>query len=210
MITTYSAKYIDGNGEEITTILNDGKTLRMKLRNIDFVGDDFDSFELINGEGNAEIDSFSFFRLSDGSYQLENYELFVDIPLPIVTKGQTRQGTLKVYLDLRNHKENKSKKDNLLLALIYGENQIKSSGAGFFDLEMAALQRQLPQGDYIKSCINCRFSDIGPYMGMFGGLGCYRGNKEAYKTLKQNWTIGSKWALLKIVTESVQETLVHR
>ena len=45
MITRYLALYRDAHGEEATVIENDGKTLRMVVRGVEFTGTMFDDFE---------------------------------------------------------------------------------------------------------------------------------------------------------------------
>ena len=45
--------------------------------------------------------------------------------------------------------------------------------------ELLDIQRQMPEGTYLKACINCAFSDYCPGgHGLFGGLACFRDNKE--------------------------------
>lgn len=185
----------------------------MKLRNIEFVGDDFDSFEPINAENSAYLDSFSFYpvtlRYSDGrpdrdTQELQDFQLFFDMPLSIFSGGKIIEATLKVHLDLRNSEVRESK-DILFLELVYAGTRVKSAW-GDFELGLQLIQKQLSPDVYIKSCINCEFSSISRYQGIFGSVGCYRDNKEKYKKIKQNWVHGSKWKLLAIMTESVQET----
>lgn len=45
MHRTYLTKYRDKNGEEMTSISNDGRTLSMVVRGVEFRGRDFDSLE---------------------------------------------------------------------------------------------------------------------------------------------------------------------
>jgi hypothetical protein len=47
MFEIYHAKYCDEFGEEITTIKNDGKLLRMILRGVEFQGSMLDDWEAI-------------------------------------------------------------------------------------------------------------------------------------------------------------------
>ena len=46
MHRTYLTKYRDKNGEEMTSISNDGRTLSMVVRGVEFRGSDFDSLKL--------------------------------------------------------------------------------------------------------------------------------------------------------------------
>ena len=57
----YPARYIDEHGEEETIIRNDGKTLRMRVRGVEFSGMRFEDFEPDEGgeskEAYLQIDS---------------------------------------------------------------------------------------------------------------------------------------------------------
>jgi hypothetical protein len=221
MIGIYPAKYSDRNGQETTTIYNDGKQLRLRIRGIDFIGDDFESFEPITNNDSGTLDSFSFFPVaalmrgdknnpdqSRDTQMLRDYLLEFDIPISVIVDTEVIQSELHVHLDLRdlNDKSEKNTK-YLLLELIYNDRRVKSPGQyGDFESELSFIQRSLPQDVYIKACINCAYSDFGPYQGMFGALGCYRGNKQEYQRIRNSQIPGTKWLLLKIMTEPVQET----
>jgi hypothetical protein len=221
MIGIYRAKYSDRSGQETTTIYNDGKQLRLRIRGIDFIGDDFDSFEPITNNDSGTLSSFSFFPVavlmrggennldeSRHTQMLRDYLLEFDIPISVVVDTEVIQGGLHIHLDLRdlNDKGEKNTKC-LVLELIYTDKRVKSPGQyGYFEQELSFIQRSLPQDVYIKACINCAYSDFGPYQGMFGALGCYRGNKEEYLRIRSSQIPGTKWLLLKIMTEPVQET----
>jgi hypothetical protein len=84
--------------------------------------------------------------------------------------------------------------------------QVWSSAAlsGWFEDELLDLQRQLPDGMLMKACINCAFSDYSPYgHALFGGLACFRGNKDGYGAVKGKSDIFRIWDTM---TEFVQET----
>jgi hypothetical protein len=60
MTMIYPARYKDRFGEETTTILNDGETLTMVVRDVRFRGNDFDSFEPQDVPDPAQLSSFTF------------------------------------------------------------------------------------------------------------------------------------------------------
>jgi hypothetical protein len=206
----YPAKYRDRFGEEKTVIQNDGKWLRMILRGIEFAGDDFDFFESLTfTEQQKEIFDFQPVNVV-GHFSgnipedcreaqiLQNYQLECDIPIIVVANDKEREGILRVQFRCRKP---------LFLELTYDTYKIPSKGKyGDFEEELSGIYHTLPNGAYIKACICCEYADFGPYQGMFGALGCYRGNKDEYHKIKANWAPEKKWALLKIVTEPVQET----
>jgi hypothetical protein len=211
MQMNYLTKYQDKFGLETTTILNNGKKLKMTLRGIEFEGDDFDSFEPMPGYSTTQLMPFLWQQgkkqiegLTVDTQWLSRYRLECEMPMPVGVEHSIVQGALLVHLQMAGFQDNKSK---LWLELIY-ENELirsKGEGGGFFDVELMDIQNALPPNVYLKACFRCIFSDFGPYQGMFGSLGCYRGNKEAYFRLKNNRTPGAKWELLKIMTEPVQE-----
>ena len=75
-------------------------------------------------------------------------------------------------------------RERLTLRLRFGDRDLTSRGwSGWFEDELADLQKQMPEGDYLKACVNCAFSDYSPSgHGLFGGLACFRGN-EGYQAV---------------------------
>jgi hypothetical protein len=200
MHAVYPAKYKDRFGVEQTSILNDGKTLSMAVRGVEFRGSDWDSLEPSGQVFSVE----HLFVLQRGS--LCSCKIEVEMPIPVVVSDKTENGTLEIELALGDPLPNGSlDKETLLLRLRLGHQVFSSSGqSGWFEDEMLDLQRKLPGGTLMKACINCAFSDYSPYgHGLFGGLACFRGNKAGYRG------VTSKGGLFKIwdtMTEFVQET----
>jgi hypothetical protein len=95
MIAVYPARYEDRFGEERTTILNDGETLTMVVRGIQFQGKRFDRFE---PRGTADPARLSSFMFQHGS--LCFCEIEADIPVPIVTPSGIVDGLLTIELNL--------------------------------------------------------------------------------------------------------------
>jgi hypothetical protein len=204
MHAVYPVKYKDRFGEERTSILNDGKTLSMTVRGVEFQGTDWDSLE-----PSGQVSSVQhLFVLQQGN--LCSCKIEVEMPIPVVVGDKTEDGTLEIELELGDPLPNGSlDKETLLLRLRIG-NQVfsSSSRSGWFEDEMLDLQRHLPSGTLMKACINCAFSDYSPYgHGLFGGLACFRDNKAGYRG------VTSKGGLFKIwdtMTEFVQETFLCR
>ena len=74
---------------------------------------------------------------------------------------------------------------------------------------MLEIQAKLPDGVFMKACINCAFSDYSPYgHGLFGNMICFRANKAGYLALPsgEDFEKDAYFAVLETVSEMVQET----
>ena len=78
MIARYPALYRDAHGEEATVIENDGKTLRMVMRGVEFEGTMFDDFEPSIAKDDPALASFLLHGNALCSCVIE-----CDIPLPV-------------------------------------------------------------------------------------------------------------------------------
>ena len=76
--------------------------------------------------------------------------------------------------------------ERVFLSLRVDEEEFHSTGkSGWFENELLDLQQALPNGTYIKACINCGLSDY--WLGgnpSFGGLLCFRDSKADYRQVK--------------------------
>ena len=197
---SYPTIYRDKIGEETTTIDNDGRELRMVVRGVEFRGGDFDCLEPTEKQDASRLACFT---LQKGDL----CSCVIECKIPVRVAGaETTEGTLDVHVELGNP-EPKGGIDRLYLQLTLqlGHYCFVSSGwSGWFEDELLDLQKQLPEGVFLKSCINCAFSDYSPLgHGMFGGLACFRDNKEGYRAVRTKGDIFRVW---KTMTEYVQET----
>ena len=211
MFAQYPARYRDAQGEEITTIENNGKQLRMRVRGVEFAGSTFDAFEPILP---AESPQRALFALTSGG-DLCGCTITCEMPLLLVVQGEEEQGQLHIEVDssephplpaLRISGEKLSlfvSDQRLSLRVSFGGEtfQVRNDGdfEGLYDLQCA-----FPEGVYIKACINCAFSDYSP-MGQdtFGTLACFRDNKAGYRQVTGKRGIFEIWHTM---TETVQET----
>ena len=196
----YPARYSDTNGAEKTVIRNDGKTLRMRLRGVDFSGAMFDDFEPEAGTDAAALTSFhiSQFNALCGCF------IEYDMPMPVVANGAEKKALLhtKIVLGVPTARGGIDREE-VRSTLHYEKNEYSGSGrSGWFEDELLEVQNALPAGVYMKACINCAFSDYSPYgHSAFGDMNCFRDNKEVYLQVK------SKADIFRVrITESVQET----
>lgn len=204
MPVRYPATYRDVWGEEKTTIENDGKLLRMRVRGVEFTGSSFDSLEAPHDATEAQLSSFT---LMTSYKMLCSCSIDCDIPIQVVTGSECIEATLRMHLDLGKPRPNGSLESMYLqLTLIVGDAMFISSGksGGWFEDELGDIQRALPEGIYMKSCINCAFSDYSIFgQGMYGDMACFRDNRQAYLAAqgKREWM--SIWGTK---TDQVQET----
>ena len=195
------ARYSDERGAEETAILNDGETLRLPLRGIEFVGRDFDS---LAPPGNAAPEALRRFSLHQGC--LCSCRIECEIPVPIHDRGREAEGTLHVELLLGDPASDGGlDREELRISLLYGDRRFAGSGySGWFEDELLEIQAQLPEGVFIRACINCMYSDYSPYgHGLFGWMMCFRNLKDAYREVAGKQTF---WAIHGRHDRLVQET----
>lgn len=193
--------YADAHASEAITISNDGETLRTTIRGVEFVSSDFDGFSTVDSTLTECLRSFT---LNHGELCACVFNL--EIPMPIVTKESDLQGMLYVTLELGSPTENGGiSHERLRLELSYAnERVVSSSVSGLFEDELLDIQRRLPEGVFIKACINCLYSDYSPYgHGLFGYMMCFRNIKDEYLRVKSKEDF---WAVHGREERLVQET----
>ncbi len=203
MAQLYPTVFKDKLGTENTFIENDGETLRMTLRGVTFEDSEFDSFEPIEG---TDQDSLTKFSLNKG--MLCDCSIECEIPVPIVNQGTEIQGVLRCEIKLGSPKNKGGLEcEDVTLQLAYGNNSVSSSGtSGWLEDELIEIQKQLPNGDFMKTCMNCLFSDYSPYgHGMFGNMMCFKNLKKEYLqvTSKEDF-----WEIHDRPDRFVQETFL--
>jgi hypothetical protein len=199
MVESYPVKYRDEFGAEITTIENDGKSLRMILRDTEFQSSMIDDWEAV-----TEIPQSVSFPLHYGN--LCSYVLDLEIPVFVFENNNILPGMLQVHLELGNPIGNRGlDREDLQLELIFNGRSFRSCGKhGWFEDELLEIHQSLPQGTYLKSCFNCAFSDYSPYgSGIFGCMACFRNTKQEYLALTGK---AAFFELQDRISEQVQET----
>ena len=194
MTTTYQARYKDSFGEEAVMILNDGETLTMCVRGVRFRGNDFDGFEPQDVSDSAQLASFTFLHGC-----LCFCVIHADIPVPVVTPTGIVDGLLTFELELGEPlPRGQMDRERLMLQLRFDGQRFSSKGSsGWFEGEMLDIQGQLPSGTFMKSCINCAFSDYSPAgHGLFGCLACFRGNKAGCRCVSCKKDLFAVWATM--------------
>ena len=185
----YRSTYSDAQGSETTTIDNNGETLGLSLRGLEFVGRDFDSLE----PKPAAPEQLRRFTLNQGC--LCSCHIECRIPVQVHDHGRLMDGALSVELVLGDPAPNGGlDREQLRIVLEYEGQRFAGSGtSGWFEDELLGIQAQLPQGVFIKACINCLYSDYSPYgHGLFGYMMCFRNLKAEYlkvTTKQEFWSV---------------------
>ena len=203
MLVSYPARYSDRSGEELTLIRNDGKRLSVTIRGVEFRGGDFDALEPSGGTDPGMLSSFTLQQNALCSCVID-----AQISVPIVTPHGVTEGVLAAHLELGDPAPNGGiDRESLSLRLGLGDRVLTSRGwSGWFEDELLDLQKQMPEGTYLKACITCAFSDYSPLgHGLFGGLACFRGNKAGYRSVRTKRDLFEVWGTM---TEFVQETFL--
>jgi Family of unknown function (DUF6304) len=201
MEAAYPGVYRDRFGQESTLIMNDGKALTMIVRGVTFRGSDFDGFE---PQATTDANQLSTFTMNRG--ELCSCVIETEMMIPICVSDSLIDGKLTVRLGLGDPIPTGGiDRECLFIELRFGKSEFKSNGlSGWFEDEMLDIQKQLPPNTYMKSCINCAFSDYHPVgHGLFGGLACFRDNKHGYRAVKNKSDLLAIW---NTTTEFVQET----
>ncbi|MGO1001846.1 DUF6304 family protein [Lysobacter sp. CA196] len=182
-VAIYPGTYRDRYGDESLQFGNDGRKLSTTIRGVDFAGEDFD---MLSAAAATPEDRLASFSLNQGD--LSECVFTVDIPLPVVAAAldgseTIAMGVVRATIELGVGRSNGGlDSQRLTLSLTFADCRVASSGTGdFFETELLDLQRQLPDGVYLKACINCLYSDYSPYgQGSFGSMLCFRNIKDEY------------------------------
>ena len=201
MNESYPAKYRDKYGEEITSIHNDGKQLTMIVHGIIFTGNNFDSLQTAMPLDDPQLKTFTLYKGN-----LADCEIECDMPITAVTSNQTTLCNLHIHLKLGKPLSNGAiDNEALQLSIDFDGKSFASCGQhGWFEDELVELHQRLPEFVYLKCCFNCAFSDYSPAgSGLFGGLACFRDNKEQYLKVENKRDLFQIW---ETMTDWVQET----
>jgi hypothetical protein len=196
MFFRFPGRYRDRYGEEEVIFEGNGRSIRVTIRGIVFEGIDFDDLVPVKARDVALASQFTF-----AGDSLSACEIELEIRLPVFTPHGEVPAMLWAVLVLGQQRPT----ERLKLRLHLPDRILESAGgSGWFEDELLDLQQQLSGGTYLKACINCAFSDYSPYgHGLFGGLACFRDQKEAYRRVTEKDDLFDLWDNL---TEYVPET----
>ncbi|MFJ6695590.1 DUF6304 family protein [Streptomyces sp. NPDC091272] len=175
--------YRDRAGTQALTIVTDGRRLRARIRGTDFTGDGFTG---LRADPGLPPDEGEFTLTPDGA--LCGCVLEWDIPMPVYDAGTVHRAALRCLLTLGRPAAQGHGLDRLHLGLaLHFDGALFLSGHAESDFAaaLAEIQRQLPAGSYLKSCLSCAFSDYlpGAGTGFFGALTCFLDARDAYRAV---------------------------
>lgn len=191
-------RYKDKNGTVNTNLEIDGHRLHVQLRGIEFEGVDFESFE--SKEKN------SMFDYSDDWGDLTNFGMEFVLPMSVLElPSNTRVEQLSCKIVAKNKEETKI---DLKLITSKGSWEVKDKRE--FEDALIALQKLLPKGDFLKSCLTCRYSHYHPVgNGIFGSLHCFSLLQEEALKISDKFELMNLWRHEAVENElifNVQET----
>jgi hypothetical protein len=198
----YPALYRDRLGEVLTSITNDGKELRMVVRDVEFTSTMLDDWEPELAADAPELEMFTFECGALCAYTLE-----FEMPMPVISQHGRMKGTLHVQLSLGLPRGDTGlDRKDLLLSLHVADQVFDSEGkSALFEDELVDIHRQLPASMAMETCLFCAFSAYHPACNdLFGRLDCFRSAKTAFLTFKKQGNILSLYN--KKRHQQVQET----
>ncbi|MCB0155402.1 MAG: hypothetical protein KDF65_11455 [Anaerolineae bacterium] len=193
--------YKDRLGKIIGSMTNDGEEVRVFLGKWEFVGTEFNDLEPKNKEALPDRFNLHHNALCDCTFDFK-------MPILINNKQKLMQSELSVMVKL-GKPDSRGGLDNeeYRISLTYDGTQVYSSGkSGWFEDELLEIQKQMSKKVFIKSCINCQFSDYSPYgHGAFGAMMCFRNLKQEYNKVQ---TKTDFWKIHDRYDRFVQETFI--
>jgi hypothetical protein len=170
------AIYRDEHGQVPTEIVIDDRELRLMVRGVEFSGLDFDMLEPKPGSDPTRCGEFT---LQSGS--LVSCEIESTMPILVAVGDATQECSLHLRIEVPRAEPKVWNWAKAFLTLTMGDKTFSSAGhSGHFESEMLDIQRQLPDGTYLKACINCAYSDYSPAGQDMTGMMCFRRHKAAY------------------------------
>lgn len=182
----------------------------MVLRGVKFTGNNFHWFEPLYHATELEPNQFSPFLGALCAYTLD-----CEIPVSIAEESKTYQESLCIHVGYgkpvegtpgteAHRKDGTIIRDSrqidhevLQLSIRFRDICFETSGKNMyssFDEQLTELRDLLPKNVYLKTCWNCAYSDYHPVgSGLFGGLACFRNNKEEYHSVRSKRDMMSIW-----------------
>lgn len=206
MKLAFPCTYSDEHGAESALLFNDGETLSMTLRDVDFSGSDFDDLRPEPGCSPRALQKFTFH-----SGALCACTLSLEMPITVSVRGEVRTRPLHAHLILGKARASGSglEDERLRLAItLEGKRYTTSGKFGWFDDELEELSGLLPAHIFLKICHGCALSHYpAAGYGLFGGLICFKRHKELARTAAHKSP--EYWQLFEEPVDSwVQETFV--
>jgi hypothetical protein len=185
----YKGTYQDKFGTEEINIINDFKDISFKVGEFNFVGRNFDDFEL-DGYDNftpEQLKRFTFkpidiYQSDKKVNELKNFILAFTIPVTILNlkTERTIKSDLFIKLDI-NTVDNDTK---IFLKIVYNGKEF-SATSSLFEGAADQINKQIDGEFVIKNCFWCLYSDYSVYgQGLAGSMLCFLKYKDRYLEVK--------------------------
>ncbi|MEV0740745.1 DUF6304 family protein [Streptomyces sp. NPDC050549] len=201
----WPGRYTDRHGGEDVVFESDGReSIRTTIRGVRFEGDSMDGLGTLDGEP-PEF-PFAFF---DGA--LCSCLLEWEVPVP-VTVGEQGVRTAVLHCALRLGAPAGPGRgldaETLITTLrLDGHEYRNAEGHDDFEDALNELQRRLPPGVRLRSCVACAWSDYHPVgHGLMNDLACFRDARDVYRLVEGKYGPDNIFDAWGARTEFVQET----
>lgn len=186
----YPTKYSDTRGTEHSVFITDGESLKIKIRGIVFEGNFYELTPIAGQEENASklFDLNEFGDLSGildltAGAKPPAYSLTVQIPIKIISHENNELDAI-IDFSINPHQ----------MDLVFEGKTYKFENPNF-EYGLSPNYTKSLNINYIKCCINCKFSEYSPFGNQeYGDLMCFKKCKEewakiGYTGLKdtENW-----------------------
>lgn len=189
--------------------------LYLSIDGIVFKGSSFDDFtwQPSHADTERQLKRFTFNEWEDsaGDLYCDLCNCLLSIRLPIQLYNYTTQTVYQTTLEVQLVLGPPAKHGGLAyLEAIFElpfQETILHARAEDFESGLAALTSQLPATWQFKHCFACQYSDYHPLGSpFFGGLHCFKQQKEAFLEVQTNYSKSKHLELLKQPNSLVQET----
>lgn len=173
----WTGSYRDERGTESVSFISDGSSIRASIRGVAVSGRAPDMLRAVQ---DLDPDRSSGLSFRDGV--LWYCLISIDIPVSVLGDRSEKKGTLRVAWNLDHSADKVS--SGVPRLIIDGEVDV-AAGSEDFEVSLPQIGEKLPRGSFLKTCINCQFSDYSPAgTASFGSMFCYRTLKAEYLAAK--------------------------
>ena len=189
------ATYKDKHGTEKVELKTNGHELSLFLRGQEFRGICFETLEC--------------YPYLEDSNDLIDFSIQFSLPLSLSYNEKKQVAELRCTVILGDGQKTAS---TIVLTLVTDFGSFKVKEREYFEFALMALQKKLPLGMRIESCLSCRYSHYHPVgNGMFGYFYCFIAIKEEVLKVTDKFELMELWEDKHIENQTivnVQETFL--
>lgn len=176
----WPATYVDGFGQESVAVVTDGDRLRTTIRGLALDGPSPDSLSPVDRSEQSQHADLKF----DGYGCLTEYAITVTMPVVVVTQSENVEGLIVATWDSRPGQRPQSGTPTLTVDATAG-HFVAAANDEDYEGAIPKIEKQLPSGWFLKTCLNCQYSDYHVAGTMaFGSMYCFRRQKAEYLAVR--------------------------